>query len=44
VSLAFQAAEVLLPALEAGVNMAVPVGAAANTMTPAQAIAILKAA
>jgi hypothetical protein len=44
VSLAFQAAEVLLPVLEAGVNMAVPVGAAANAMTPAQALAILKAA
>jgi hypothetical protein len=44
VSVAFQAAEVLLPVLEAGVSMAVPAGAAANAMTPDQAVAVLKAA
>jgi hypothetical protein len=44
INVAFQAAEVLLPVLEAGVNMAAPVGVAPGHMTPDQALAILRAA
>jgi hypothetical protein len=39
-----EAAEVLLPIIEVGVNLATPTaGAAMNQMTPAQALAILRA-
>jgi hypothetical protein len=39
-----EAANVLLPVLEVAVNLVSPVGAAANSMTPDQAVAVLKAA